>query len=204
MDAGSCRGPARAGRGRQRHQPPHPRETAHQLGHAADGRGQRAGGAGGAAAAPRDAARPFRLVLLDAHMPEHGRLRPGRADHSSMPSWAAATIMMLTSAGSGATSPAAGAGHRRLPDQADHAGELWSRPSARLCGSRQGTPDARPVITQHTLREAGQRLRILLAEDNPSTRSWPSACWRSTGIRVVVVGDGQDALTRAGAARAST
>ena len=70
----------RAGRRRQRDQPPHPRGAARQLGMRADrwsssGRG----GPGCAATASRQGA-PFRLVLLDAHMPEHGRLRAGRAD----------------------------------------------------------------------------------------------------------------------------
>jgi signal transduction histidine kinase/CheY-like chemotaxis protein/HPt (histidine-containing phosphotransfer) domain-containing protein len=135
---------------------------------------------------------PFTLVLLDAHMPEMDGFTV--ATHIQQdPALAGTTILMLSStdlAGDAARCREVGiACHLMKPiTQA----ELWD---AILTALGRGTHAARPTVSQPVEQGHRQPLRILLAEDNLVNQRVALRILEKQGHTVVVVGDGQAALT---------
>ena len=159
-------GPARAGRRRQRHQPPHPRRDAAPVGLRADARRRTA-----RRRSPRSTRRaagrePFDLLLVDVHMPgidgftllerARGAPRPRRRRRgdADVRSPARRSRSLPRAAGRGAPDqagpPGAAAPGRRR-------GHRPARRRGRRAG-RRGRPSPPPP--------ARDRLRVLVAEDN--------------------------------------
>ena len=139
----------------------------------------------------RHAGHPFSLVLLDGHMPGMDGFTVAKEIRAN-PEVAGTTLMMLTSGGS----PGDAVRCRELGISAYltkpiHQAEL-------LEGIRrvlQKVPQtALPLVTQHTLREDRNRVRILLAEDNPINQTVAVRSLQKRGYTVVVAGNGRAAL----------
>jgi CheY-like chemotaxis protein len=109
------------------------------------------------------------------------------------PQLAATRLMMLTSGGS----PGDGARCRDLGISAYLTKPIRQAELLEGIGQLlQKTPQkAAPLITQHSLREDRNRVRILLAEDNLVNQTVAVRMLEKRGYTVVVAGDGQVALT---------
>jgi two-component system, sensor histidine kinase and response regulator len=140
----------------------------------------------------RDAGTPFRLMLVDCHMPDiDGFTLVERVQElSDQPDMA---IVMLTSGGQrgdGQRCKELGiAAYLIKPVLQSDLLEVLLR----VLGSR---PDAAPMqlVTHHTLREARMPLRVLLAEDNAINQRLAVRLLEKEGHSVVVAGDGAKAL----------
>jgi two-component system, sensor histidine kinase and response regulator len=142
----------------------------------------------------RAAGTPFPLVLLDAHMPELDGFALAE-QIMQRAEWAEATIMMLTSGGQrGDAARCRTLGIAAYLTKPITQSELWEAISQAL-RKPAGHATRAPVITQHTLREGRPRLHILLAEDHPINQKLAVRLLEKQGHTVVVVGDGQAALT---------
>ena len=95
---GAAGGGAGPHRRRQRGEPSHSAGPGRGVGHAADGRERRAGGARRAGRGDTRGTRRFRCVLLDCHMPDLDGFGVA-AEIARRPELAGATIMMLSSSG---------------------------------------------------------------------------------------------------------
>ena len=160
-------------------------EMLHQLGHAADGRRRAAATALARCCSGRGAGQPFRLVLLDAMMPEMDGFALAEQIQQH-PELADATLMMLSSADQpDDAARCREAGHRRLPDQAGQAVRAARRhhDGARHVRGRECRAATPPRRCDGA--GAGRRCASCWPRTTWSTRSWRSACWRSEGHTVV-------------------
>jgi PAS domain S-box-containing protein len=134
---------------------------------------------------------PFPLILLDGNMPEMDGFTLAERIKKD-PDLVGATIMMLTSAG-------------RLGDAA-RCRELgisaYLVKPIRQPELLQGicnilnlaSQKKAPLVTRHTLREAGSRSRVLLVEDNVVNQTLAVRLLEKRGYIVSVAGDGRQAL----------
>ncbi|HUJ33114.1 MAG TPA: response regulator [Candidatus Acidoferrum sp.] len=142
-----------------------------------------------------EAGKPYRLILLDMHMPgmdgfqfvEHLRRRPEIST---------ATIMMLTSAGHRGDSERCKAlgisAYLLKPIRQSELREAI----ARLLGAKE-QQGAIPLITRYSLydaRDPESVLRILLVEDNVVNQRLATRMLEKRGHRVVLAGNGREAL----------
>ena len=203
--AGPAGAPARAAgadRGRQRHQPPHPRGDADQLGmrpRAVDG------GAAALAvlAAAAAAGEPFPLVLLDGHMPEMDGFTLA-ARIQADPQLAGATVLMLTSAGQpDDVARCRQLGMRAYLTKPVRQSELLETILVTLGGSPLHDPVGRRPRSRPR-RRAARPLRILLAEDNAVNQKLALRLLEKQGHTVVIAGNGREAVDGAGEAAPST
>jgi len=141
----------------------------------------------------KDAGKPFPLILLDAQMPEmDGFTVAERIKHD--PGLAGATIMMLTSAGQrGDGSRCLELGIMAYLIKPIRQSELLEAIQMTLGQMSRDRP-RRALVTRHSLRENGLRLRILLAEDNAVNQAVAVRLLEKRGHTVTVVGDGRQAL----------
>jgi two-component system sensor histidine kinase/response regulator len=110
------------------------------------------------------------------------------------PKLAAATILMLTSAGQ----PGDGARCRALGIAA-YLVKPISQPDLleailAVLGVQSDGPSAVPLVTRHSLREGRGKLRILLAEDNKINQLVAARLLGKRGHTVVVAASGREAL----------
>jgi signal transduction histidine kinase/CheY-like chemotaxis protein len=141
--------------------------------------------------------KPFRLVLLDAQMPETDgfsvagkiKLRPGLVD---------SVIIMLTSAGlRGDAARCRELGIKAyLPKPIRRSDLLQS--IQLLLGSHARAEQNAPLLTTHSLREQRTLLRILLAEDNAVNQKLAVRLLQKRGHTVVVAENGQAAIEALG------
>lgn len=141
----------------------------------------------------RSKGQPFRLVLLDAQMPEVDGFWVAEKIQKE-PDLAGAVIVMLTSAGlRGDAARCRELGiSAYLPKPIRRADLLEAvrtvlRPTAR-------PPESNSLVTIHTLREQRARLRILLAEDNAVNQKLAARLLEKRGHAVTVAGTGRAAL----------
>ena len=136
--------------------------------------------------------RPFPLILLDGQMPEMDGFALAERIKKD-PELVGATIMMLTSAGHlGDAARCRELGISAYLVKPIHQVELLEA----ICNVLNKAPQKRaPLITRHTLREAKNRLRILLAEDNAVNQTLTLRLLEKRGYVVSVALDGREALT---------
>ncbi|HKV04997.1 MAG TPA: response regulator [Candidatus Acidoferrales bacterium] len=137
--------------------------------------------------------RSFPLILLDAQMPEMDGF--ALAEYIKRhPSFRAATIMMLSSAGQrGDAMRCRELGVAAYLTKPVRQAELMDAILTAL-GTRAKS-DAKPaLVTRHTLRENQHRLRVLLAEDNAVNQLVALRLLERLGHTVTVAANGKKAL----------
>jgi two-component system sensor histidine kinase/response regulator len=137
-------------------------------------------------------ANPFAVILLDSQMPDMEGFAVAEQIKRD-PELAGAVVLMLTSGGR----PGDAALCRQLgiaaylPKPVKQA-ELFEAILLGL-GAAAGQP-AQPLVTQHSLREARRKLRVLLAEDNPLNQALVMRLLEKRGHTVEVAANGERAL----------
>jgi two-component system, sensor histidine kinase and response regulator len=140
--------------------------------------------------AAKSAGRPFPLILLDGQMPEMDGFTLVEQIKKD-PDLVGATIMMLTSAGHlGDAARCRKLGISAYLVKPIRQGELLQA----ICSVLNLSTVKAPLVTRHTLREARNRSRILLAEDNAVNQLLAVRVLERRGYIVSVVGDGRQAL----------
>ena len=135
--------------------------------------------------------RPFPLVLLDGQMPEmDGFTLAERINRD--PELVGPTIVMLTSAGQmGDAARCRELGISAYLVKPIHQGELLKA----ICDVLNlPTQKKAPLVTRHTLREARNRSRVLLADDNAVNRTLAVRLLEKRGYIVSPATDGRKAL----------
>jgi len=139
----------------------------------------------------KSAGNPFPLILLDGQMPEiDGFALAERITKD--PELVGATIMMLTSAGhTGDAARCRGLGIAGYLVKPIRQRELLEA----ICSVLNVTTQKKaPLVTRHTVREARNRSRILLVEDNLVNQTLAVRLLEKRGYIVSVAGNGRDAL----------
>ncbi len=140
-----------------------------------------------------DARRPFPLVLIDAQMPEMDGFTLAEKIKQN-PALAGATVMMLTSAGQrGDAARCRELGVAAYLTKPVKRSDLLEAILIALGKPSQET-ERRPLLTRHSIREARQGLRVLLAEDNPVNQTLAVRLLEKRGHSVVVATNGKEAL----------
>ncbi len=135
--------------------------------------------------------RPFPLILLDGQMPEMDGFALAERIKKD-PELVGATIMMLTSAGHlGDAARCRELGISAYLVKPIRQGELLQAICNVLNLSNQ---EQAPLVTRHTLREARNRSRVLLAEDNAVNQTLALRLLEKRGYFVSVAGNGREAL----------
>jgi CheY-like chemotaxis protein len=135
----------------------------------------------------------FRLVLLDAQMPETDGFTLA-AEIRKIPQWAPVVLVMLTSAGKrGDVARCREIGiDAYVPKpvkQTDLLGGILEG-----LGTVTRTEPLASVITQHSLRDSRERLRILVAEDNAVNQQLALRLLQKRGHAVNIAATGEIAL----------
>ena len=135
--------------------------------------------------------RPFPLILLDGQMPEMDSFTLAERIKKD-PDLVGATIMMLTSAGHlGDAARCRELGISAYLVKPIRQVELLQG----ICNVLNlATQKKAPLVTRHTLREAGSRSRVLLVEDNLVNQTLAVRLLEKRGYIVSVAGDGRQAL----------
>jgi two-component system sensor histidine kinase/response regulator len=140
--------------------------------------------------AAKSAGRPFPLVLLDGQMPEMDGFALVKQIKKD-PALVGATIMMLTSAGHlGDAARCRELGISAYLVKPIRQGELLQA----ICSVLNLSTEKPPLVTRHSLREARNRSRILLAEDNAVNQLLAARLLERRGYIVTVAGDGREVL----------
>ncbi|MGH9711769.1 MAG: MHYT domain-containing protein [Candidatus Acidiferrales bacterium] len=144
----------------------------------------------------RDAAEAgsgFPLVLLDAQMPEMDGFTLADVIKQN-PSWAAATVLMLTSAGlRGDANRCRELGIAAYLTKPIKQSDLFDAILIAL-GTVPPKGAPAPLITRHSVREDRHSLRILLAEDNSVNQVLAVRLLEKRGHKVTVAANGLEAL----------
>jgi two-component system sensor histidine kinase/response regulator len=139
---------------------------------------------------------PFQLILLDGGMPGSDGFDVA-AKLGGTPESAAATVMMLTSAGSrGDAARCRELGVRAYLMKPVTQAELLDALIAAL-GVPYAAAESAPLITRHSLRETRRSLSVLLADDNEINRSLTPRLLEKLGHRVTVAESGGAAVEMA-------
>jgi PAS domain S-box-containing protein len=137
--------------------------------------------------------RAFPLILLDGQMPEMDGFTLADLIQKD-PELVGAAIMMLTSVGHvGDAARCRELGVAGYLVKPIRQGELLN--SIRHVLQKAPRDQAIPLLTRHTLREAQNRARVLLAEDNLVNQTLAVRVLEKRGYVVTVAGDGQAAIT---------
>jgi signal transduction histidine kinase/DNA-binding response OmpR family regulator len=142
-----------------------------------------------------DTGRPFRLILLDSHMPEVEGFDLAEQIKRD-PRFAGIAMIMLTSAGQrGDAARCRELGIAAYLNKPIGQAELLEA-IRYVLGPKQKNADESPLATRHSLREArlSSSRRILLAEDNLVNQKLAARMLEKQGHTVVVAADGHEAL----------
>lgn len=145
--------------------------------------------------AARVAGEPYRLILMDMHMPGMDGFTLADKIRRN-PDLSTATIMMLTSAGhQGDAARCRELGIAAYLLKPVRHSELRDAIAKVLCAAH--VPGSDPTVTSYALRDArhpAEALRILVAEDNPVNQRLAARLLEKRGHRVEVVSNGLEAL----------
>lgn len=137
--------------------------------------------------------RIYPLILLDAQMPEMDGFALAETIKRN-PDWKSATIMMLSSAGQrGDAKRCRELGISAYLTKPVRQAELLDAVLTAL-GTKPTKEAAPALVTRHSLRENGNHLRILLAEDNAVNQAVAVRLLEKRGHSVTVSGNGEEAL----------
>ena len=137
--------------------------------------------------------RIYPLILLDAQMPEMDGFALAETIKRN-PDWKSATIMMLSSAGQrGDAKRCRELGVSAYLTKPVRQAELLDAILTAL-GTKPTRESLPALVTRHSLREAGDHLRILLVEDNPVNQVVAVRLLEKRGHSVTVSGNGKEAL----------
>jgi PAS domain S-box-containing protein len=148
--------------------------------------------------AAADTAAPFRLVVLDACMPDMDGFAATPLFRQSSPNSVPAIIMLASAGERGDAARCRELGIAAYLMKPVEQSEMLDTIMLTL-----GEPDdtaAQGLITRHSLREGKRHLSVLLAEDNPVNRSLAARALEKLGHAVAVACDGQEALNKIKAA----
>ena len=136
---------------------------------------------------------PFRLVVLDAHMPGVDGYDVAEKMRDE-PKYSAGAVILLTSAGwRGDANFCRSLGIRGyLPKPVTRTDLLQTIQS--VISPRESADDKPPLVTQHTLREWRSKLNVLLAEDNKVNQVLALRLLEKRGFTVVVAPNGEAAV----------
>ena len=140
--------------------------------------------------------RCFPLIFVDGQMPDMDGFGL-TAEMQKLPGFSGCSIMMLTSTaqlGDGARCRTLGISAYLV--KPIHQSELLEA----ICRASSGKPEgetATALVTRHTLRESGRKLRILLAEDNAVNRVLAVRLLEKRGHTVAIACDGNEAVMAA-------
>ncbi len=134
----------------------------------------------------------FPLIFVDGQMPDMDGFAL-TAQMQKLPGFSGCTIMMLTSTaqlGDGARCRALGISAYLV--KPIHQSELLDA----ICRATSAKPgeNAAVLVTRHTLRESGRKLRILLAEDNAVNRVLAVQLLEKRGHTVTIACDDNEAV----------
>lgn len=137
----------------------------------------------------------FRLILLDAQMPEmDGFTLAGLVKQNTR--LAGITIMMLTSVGFlGDAARCRELGITAYLTKPIRQIELLEAIRI-ILGQSAARPSSAPLLTRHTLHENHSHLKILLAEDNPVNQLLAVRLLEKRGHHVTVANNGSEAVTQ--------
>ena len=141
-----------------------------------------------------EACKPFRLAIIDGHMPEMDGFELAQRIRGD-PHLAGAMVMMLTSAGQrGDAARCRELGIAAYLLKPIRKTELLSAILAVLgAEARESAP---ALITRYNLPPAHRRLRILVAEDNPVNQTVINRMLEKMGHTVTIAPNGKQALSR--------
>ena len=141
---------------------------------------------------------PFRVAILDMHMPDVDGEMLGRAIREDASLRDAALVMMTSGGVRGDGTRIAEAGFAAYLVKPVRQSQLYDCLAGVLGRVAQGAGSAAPaprLITRHTLAElARRRARILLAEDNPVNQKVAVKTLEKLGFKADVVGNGSEAV----------
>ncbi len=147
-----------------------------------------------ALAAARDAATPFRLIVLDCRLRDMDgfklaeQIRKEDRNHTT-------ALMMLTSSGQlGDAARCREAGIAAYLTKPVPQAELLHAICQTLGTAEQVVPTVAPVITRHSLREGSPHWRILLAEDSGVNRMLAVRLLEKRGHKVSTAVNGREAV----------
>jgi CheY-like chemotaxis protein len=140
-----------------------------------------------------ESAKPFDLLLVDAHMPEtDGFTLVEQIQQRG--STSRAEVIMLTSAGQrGDAARIRELGVAAYLAKPVTESELFDAVLTAL-GAKAEKPEPPVLITRHSLREGQRKLRILLAEDNAVSQKLAARLIEKRGHAATVVSSGREAL----------
>jgi two-component system sensor histidine kinase/response regulator len=148
----------------------------------------------------RDEGKPFDIVILDQQMPDMDGFMVAAAARAE-PAIADTRMLMLTSAGQrGDGQRCRELGIQGYLSKPASRSDLLEAAAAVLSAVKPATAAA-DIVTRHSIAEHRQRLRILVAEDNPVNQEVAATILRRRGHDVDLVGDGRAAVNAVAAER---
>ena len=137
--------------------------------------------------------RAYALAIVDAYMPGKDGFDTAQEIRAD-PKLEETKIMMLTSAGvRGDAQRCRDLGIEAYLPKPPARDELLEAAAALLTGAGEPAASGR-LITRYSIEEAGRRLHVLVAEDNPVNQEVAAAMLRRRGHTVRVVADGRAAV----------